>query len=422
VERTGAADYPALRSATVANPSLNALAYSMFFVFGSVTSLNDVLMPKLKELFQLNYAEMTLVQFCFFTSYALVSIPAAYLIESISYVRSAVVGLVLMAAGCLLFLPAAQMHSFTAFLGALFIIAAGVTVVQVSANPLVMALGSSTKTARRLTLAHACNSIGTVVAPYLGSILILGAASRSSAQLTDVSVQEPPAAVISSVYVGIAATLLVVAFVAWTMRNQIPHERVDRRGFFVAFELLRIARVRFGIAAMFLYVGAEVAIGSLLVNYLSLPTTLNMSAESAGKHLTYYWGGLLVGRLCGLVVLRFVSASRLLVIGGSTALGLVLLSICTTGGLSARSLLAVGLCNSIMFPLIFDLTARDLKEKTSEASGLICVAIAGGAFVPLLTGRVADLTSLGASLIVPATCYIGIAAFGWSARPRTERN
>ncbi|MET0658231.1 MAG: MFS transporter, partial [Steroidobacteraceae bacterium] len=171
MERTGAADYLALRTATVANPSLHALAYSLFFVFGSVTSLNDVLMPKLKELFQLNYAEMTLVQFCFFTSYALVSIPAAYLIDSISFVRSVVVGLVLMAAGCLLFLPAAQMHSFSAFLGALFIIAAGVTVVQVSANPLVMALGSSTKTARRLTLAHACNSIGTVVAPYLGSIL-----------------------------------------------------------------------------------------------------------------------------------------------------------------------------------------------------------------------------------------------------------
>src|SRR6478736_10413832 len=186
----------------------------------------------------------------------------------------------LMAAGCLLFLPAAQMHSFTAFLGALFIIAAGVTVVQVSANPLVMALGSSTKTARRLTLAHACNSIGTVVAPFLGSILILGVASGSgNAPPTGVNAAEPPAAVISSVYLGIAAILLVVAFVAWTMRNGIPHERVERRGFFVAFELLRIARVRFGVAAMFLYVGAEVAIGSLLVNYLSLPTTLNMSAE-----------------------------------------------------------------------------------------------------------------------------------------------
>jgi len=419
VERTGTADYLTLRAGTVGNPSLHVLAYSLFFVFGSVTSLNDVLMPKLKELFHLNYAEMTLVQFCFFTSYALVSIPASYLIDSISYVRSVVVGLTLMAAGCLLFLPAAQMHSFGAFLGALFIIAAGVTVVQVSANPFVMALGSSTKTARRLTLAHACNSIGTVVAPFLGSILILGVASGSgNAPPTGVNAAEPPAAVISSVYLGIAAILLVVAFVAWTMRNGIPRERVERRGFFVAFELLRIARVRFGVAAMFLYVGAEVAIGSLLVNYLSLPTTLNLSAETAGKHLTYYWGGLLVGRLCGLVVLRFVSASRLLVICGSTAIGLVLISICTTGGLSAWSLLAVGLCNSIMFPLIFDLTAQDLKEKTSEASGLICVAIAGGAFVPLLTGRLADLTSLGASLIVPAACYIGIAAFGWSASRR----
>lgn len=419
MERTGTADYVTLRAGTVGNPSLHVLAYSLFFVFGSVTSLNDVLMPKLKELFHLNYAEMTLVQFCFFTGYALVSIPASYLIDSISYVRSVVVGLTLMAAGCLLFLPAAQMHSFGAFLGALFIIAAGVTVVQVSANPFVMALGSSTKTARRLTLAHACNSIGTVVAPYLGSILILGVASSGgNARPSDAGVAEPPAAVISSVYLGIAAILLVVALIAWTMRNRIPHERVERRGFFVAFELLRIARVRFGVTAMFLYVGAEVAIGSLLVNYLSLPTTLNMSAESAGKHLTYYWGGLLVGRLCGLVVLRFVSASRLLVICGSTALGLVLLSICTTGGLSAWSLLAVGLCNSIMFPLIFDLTAQDLKEKTSEASGLICVAIAGGAVVPLLTGRLADLTSLSASLIVPAACYIGIAAFGWSVKRR----
>jgi FHS family L-fucose permease-like MFS transporter len=382
------------------------MAYSLFFVFGSITSLNDVLMPKLRELFQLNYAEMTLVQFCFFTSYALISIPASYLIDSLGYMRSVTVGLALMAAGCLLFIPAAGLSAFPAFLGALFVIAAGVTVVQVTANPLVIDLGAPANTPRRLTLAHACNSIGTVVAPYVGATLILGTAGPRTSTAT-------PASVISGAYAAIALLLLLVAGTVWSMRNYFTQQKVERQSALAAFELLRRPTVRRGVIAMFLYVGAEVAIGSLLVNYLILQTTLHLTAESAGKHLAFYWGGLLIGRLCGLVVLRFVSAPALVIGTGVGALLLVILSMSSTGPLAGWALLAVGLCNSVMFPLIFDLTSRGLGEKTSEGSGLICVAIAGGAFVPLLTGRLADLTSLSTALIVPALCYGGITAFGY---------
>jgi len=385
---------------------LGPLAYSMFFVFGSVTSLNDVLMPKLKDLFHLNYAEMTLVQFCFFTGYAFISIPASYLIDSIGYLRSLTIGLAAMAIGCLLFIPAGALSEFAAFLVALFIVAAGVTTVQVTVNPLVIDLGVPATTSRRLTLAHACNSIGTVVAPYLGAMFIL----RST------SAQGPtPLSVISTAYAAIALFLLVVAAVVWSMRDQFKQARVERQSAMAAFELLRRPRVRRGVMAMFLYVGAEVTIGSLLVNYLVQQSTLHLTPESAGKHLAYYWGGLLVGRLCGILVLRYLSASSLVIGSGIGAVILVLLSATSTGAMAGWTLLAVGLCNSVMFPLIFDLTSRGLGEKTSEGSGLICVAIVGGAVVPLLTGRLADMTNLSTALIVPAFCYVGITAFGWFA-------
>jgi FHS family L-fucose permease-like MFS transporter len=377
---------------------LGPLAYSMFFVFGSVT--------RLKELFQLNYFEMTLVQFCFFAGYAVISIPASYLIDSFGYLRSLTIGLVAMAIGCLLFIPAGALAEFAAFLGALFIIAAGVTTVQVTVNPLVIDLGDRAGTSKRLTLAHACNSIGTVVAPYLGAMFILRSTGPQHAT---------PLSVISTAYAAIAIFLLVVAAVVWSMRHQFRQPKVERQSAMAAFELLRRPRVLRGVMAMFLYVGAEVTIGSLLVNYLVQHSTLNLTPESAGKHLAFYWGGLLVGRLCGIVILRFVSASVLVIGSGIGAVVLVLLSASTSGALAGWALLAVGLCNSVMFPLIFDLTSRGLGERTSEGSGLICVAIVGGAMVPLLTGHVADLTSLSAALIVPALCYGGITAFGWFA-------
>ena len=379
------------------------VAFSLFFVFGSITSLNDVLMPRLKELFALNYAQMTLVQFCFFTGYFLVSVPAAYMIERVGYMRALVIGLLLMACGCLLFLPAAASHAFPAFLAALFVVAAGVTIVQVTVNPLVLRLGKPEQTAARLTFAHACNSIGTVVAPYVGALLILDAAASGSTM-------------IGRTYAGIAIVLTLIAGVVWTMRDRVHGDRVKAGNPLAALSLLRRARVRFGVAAMFLYVGAEVTIGSMLINYLGLPTTMGLTHAAAAKLLSLYWGGLLVGRLAGIVVLRHVTAHRLVALYGSAAFTLVALSMASVGGMAGWAMVAVGLCNSVMFPLIFALSSEGLGERTAEGSGLLCVAIVGGAVVPLATGHLADITSLTTAMLVPALCYVGIVAFGWYAR------
>jgi len=379
------------------------IAYSLFFVFGSITSLNDVIMPRLKDLFTLTYAQMTLVQFCFFTSYFIVSLPAAYLIERIGYMRSLVSGLLLMACGCLLFLPAAAMHAFPAFLGALFVVAAGVTVVQVTVNPLVVRLGTPEGTPARLTFAHACNSIGTVVAPYVGALLILDASAVGSTM-------------IGRTYAGIAVALTLVAVLVWAFRNRVTGDRVEGGNPLSSFTLLKRARVRFGVVAMFLYVGAEVTIGSMLINYLALPSTMGLSHAAAAKLLSLYWGGLLVGRLAGIAILRRVAAYRLVALYGSAAFLLVAISMATVGGLAGWAMVAVGLCNSVMFPLIFSLASEGLGERTAEGSGLLCVAIVGGAVVPLLTGQLADTASLTAAMLVPALCYVGIVAFGLYAR------
>ena len=379
------------------------IAYSLFFVFGSITSLNDVIMPRLKELFALTYAQMTLVQFCFFTGYFIVSLPAAYLIERIGYMRSVVSGLLLMGCGCLLFLPAASMHAFPAFLGALFVVAAGVTMVQVTVNPLVVRLGRPEGTPARLTFAHACNSIGTVVAPYLGALLILDAAAVGSTM-------------IGRTYAGIAIALTLVAGLVWAFRNGVQGDRVEGGNPLSAFSLLKRPRVRFGVAAMFLYVGAEVTIGSMLINYLALSSTMGLSHAAGAKLLSLYWGGLLVGRLAGIAILRRVAAYRLVAFYGSAAFLLVVVSMATVGGVAGWTMVAVGLCNSVMFPLIFSLASEGLGERTAEGSGLLCVAIVGGAVVPLLTGQLADTTSLTTAMLVPALCYVGIVSFGVYAR------
>jgi FHS family L-fucose permease-like MFS transporter len=385
------------------------VAYSLFFVFGSVTSLNDVLMPRLKELFTLSYGQMTLVQFCFFTGYFIVSMPASYMIERVGYLLSIVVGLLLMAGGCLLFLPAAALHAFPAFLAALFVVAAGVTIVQVTVNPLVVRLGAAERTPARLTLAHACNSIGTVVAPYCGALLILDAAATGSTM-------------IGRTYAGIAIFLTLIAGLVWTLRNRVRGDRAMGGNPLAAFSLLRIPRVRFGVAAMFLYVGAEVTIGSMLINYLALPRTMGMPHAAAAKLLSMYWGGLLVGRLAGIAILRRVAAYRLVALYGTAAFTLVAISMASEGAVAGWTMVAVGLFNSIMFPLIFALSSEGLGDRTAEGSGLLCVAIVGGALVPLATGHMADITSLTTAMIVPALCYVGILAFGVYAHREPERD
>ena len=399
---------------------LSGFVFALFFVFGGITSLNDVLIPKLKGLFSLSYGEAMLVQSAFFISYLVVSIPAALLVNRIGYMRAATVGLLMMALGCLVFLPAAHSAAFAAFLGALFVVAAGITIVQVVANPLISILGRPETAHSRLTFAQAFNSLGTTIFPYVGSALILGSvatvdpATLSGSALAAFQVSEAKA--ISNAYVGLAIALAILAGLVWLQRNRLAHDRSSEANPLHALDLLRRPRFAFGAACIFLYVGAEVSIGSLLVNYLSQPGTLALDAQAAGKHLIFYWGGAMIGRFLGAGLLRRFSPGGMLALYAAIAIGLILVSANSAGALAGWSLLAVGLFNSIMFPAIFSLASERLGERTAEGSGLICVAIVGGAVIPPLTGYVADASSLAMALTVPAICYAVIAGFGWYAR------
>lgn len=407
--------------ATAKVQRLSLFVFALFFIFGGLTSLNDVLVPKLKSLFSLSYTEAMLVQSAFFFAYFVASIPAGLLISRIGYMRAAVVGLLTMATGCLLFIPATNSALFLTFLGALFILAVGVTTVQVVANPLLSLLGPSSTAHSRLTLAQAFNSLGTTVAPYIGAILILGALNEvdtsalSSSELAAFLAEE--ASVISNTYAGIALIICLVALVVWLQRDQLKSSpSPERRNFFSTLDLLKQPRFAFGAACIFLYVGAEVAIGSLMTDYLMLPTTMNLTPEVAGKHVAYYWGGAMIGRFIGSALLRRFSPGKLLAFAATTVIVLVTFSASTTGAVAGWSLLAVGLFNSIMFPTIFTLASEGLGDRAAEGSGLICCAIVGGAIIPPLTGFAADLSTLAAALAVPAICYAGIASYGWYAR------
>ncbi len=443
-------------------PGLNYFVFALFFIFGGITSLNDVILPKLKELFTLSYTEAMLVQFCFFTAYLAIGIPGAQLVKRIGYMRGAVVGLLTMMVGCLLFIPASQTATYVLFLLALFVLASGVVVVQVVTNPLISLLGPQKTVHSRLTFAQAFNSLGTTIFPRVGSALILGGlAGVSAAELSGAALDEYRTAetqAIVSTYIGLAVALAVIASVVWLYRNKLPHDASSMEanalttpvryltglvlaavGLWLAVtgsQLLGVIvmiaapaiwiydnplmrRTRFGYGAMciFLYVGAEVAIGSLVVNYLMQEQTMGLTEQGAGNMIAYYWGGALVGRLIGSAVLRIASPG--LILAGVAIGAIVLLGISTntTGAVSGYSLLAIGLMNSIMFPTIFSLACEKLGAKAADGSGIINIAIFGGAVIPLLTGVLADASgSLATALILPAVCYAIIAGFGLFAR------
>jgi FHS family L-fucose permease-like MFS transporter len=444
-------------------PELRLFVMGLFFIFGGITSLNDVIIPKLKELFTLNFTQAMLIQFCFFTAYLVIGIPGAKLVKKIGYMRGAVVGLLTMMVGCLLFIPASQNATYALFLAALFVLASGVVVVQVVANPLISLLGKPETAHSRLTFAQAFNSLGTTVFPIVGSILILGSlASMSADQLSGAELDAYRTAESQAIvngYLGIAAALAVVAVMVWIFRNKLPHDAVSMAGKelvsfsryavgltlivaggIVVIQLHAIAglllillapaiwlydndllrtrpRFSFGALCIFLYVGAEVSIGSLVVNYLMQPGVMALPEQAAGKLIGLYWGGAMIGRFIGSALMRSVSPGKLLAMVAIGAITLILISINTTGAVSGYSLLAVGLMNSIMFPTIFSLASEKLGSRAADGSGIINVAIFGGAVVPLATGALADLTgSLGLAMLLPAACYAVIAWFGHYAR------
>lgn len=408
-------------NAPINAPGLQYFVFGLFFIFGGITSLNDVIIPKLKELFTLNYTQAMLVQFCFFTAYAIIGIPGAQLVKKIGYMRGAAFGLVTMMLGCLLFIPASKTAIYGVFLLALFVLASGVVIVQVVANPLISLLGPPKTAHSRLTFAQAFNSLGTTIFPYFGSILILRSIAKidpaklSSAELAAYRTGETQAIVQG--YFGLAIAIAIVAAAVWAFRDKLKNESHESSNFLSGFLLLKRPRFGLGALSIFLYVGAEVAIGSLIVNYLKQAHILGLDEQSAGKLIPLYWGGALVGRFLGSAILRMFSPGVILASFASGAICLILISINSMGAIAAYSLLAVGLMNSIMFPTIFTLACEKLGPKAADGSGIINVAIFGGAIIPVIVGRVADISgSLGTALIIPVLCYAIIAGFGIFAR------
>lgn len=374
---------------------------SLFFIWGFITALNDILLPYLQGAFELSYLQAALVQFCFFGAYFVVSPLAGMLLERIGFQRGMVVGLFTTATGAALFYPAAMLNWYWFFLLALFVLAAGITVLQVSANPYVAVLGDERHAASRLNLAQAMNSLGHTAGPWFGAVLILSAGTVAG---DATSVQGP--------YLLLAAVLLVVALLfLWLRLPTLQQSDNSNHGNFISL-MRTFPQLRFGVVAIFLYVGAEVAVGSYLVGLFMQLDIPDMDKVSAGKMVSYYWGAAMVGRFIGAALMRFIPSIYLLAFNAVIAVLAIVLAVNSSGEFAMWAILSVGLFNSIMFPTIFTLAIRGLGAHTSRASGYLCQGIVGGALVPLLQAGVADAWSLQGSFLVPACAYIYI---GWYA-------
>ncbi|MFK4824288.1 sugar MFS transporter [Paenochrobactrum sp. BZR 588] len=383
--------------------ALSSLA-ALFFLFGFITCLNDILIPHLKGVFQLNYTQTMLIQFCYFGAYFIVSVPASTLISRISYKWGIVVGLLMAAIGCVLFIPAASYHVYELFLGALFVLASGVTILQVAANPYITILGTAETAASRLTLTQAFNSLGTTIAPFFGSYLILSAAvSDAETAASADSVRFP------YLLLSLALMLLAIVFAVLKLpdvRRKIEVQHVDEGSAWHYPHLL------LGTIGIFLYVGAEVSIGSFLVNFLALPDIANLPETNAAHYVSFYWGGAMLGRFIGSAVMRYADSRKVLAFNAFMAITLLLVTVLTNGSVAMWAVLSIGLFNSIMFPTIFSLAVYGLGKHTSQASGVLCIAIVGGAIVPLMQGVLADYLGVHLAFIMPIVCYLYIAYYG----------
>lgn len=390
--------------------ALSALT-TLFFMWGFLTCLNDILIPHLKEVFDLNYTQGMLIQFCFFGAYFLVSLPAGLLVKKVGYKTGAVIGLVVAAIGCLMFYPAAAMREYAVFLAALFVLAGGITVLQVSANPYVAILGKPETASSRLTLTQAFNSFGTTIAPVIGGALILGAVTVDS-NLTGDDLKQAKAHAVQIPYVALAAALLVLAAVfAFLKLPVIVDEALPATGQ-DSGSAWQYSHLVLGALGIFVYVGGEVAIGSLLVNFIGLPEIAGLAEKDAAKYVSYYWGGAMVGRFIGSAVMQKVPGGTVLAFNALAAMVLILVAVFTTGTLAMWAILAVGLCNSVMFPTIFSLAVTGLGRHTSQGSSILCMAIVGGALIPLAQGAMADSLGLQLSFLLPILCYLYIVFYG----------
>ncbi len=383
---------------------------SLFFMWGFITCLNDILIPHLKGVFDLSYTQAMLVQFCFFGAYFIVSLPAGILVKKLGYQKGIVSGLIIAAIGCLCFYPAASLHSYPVFLTAFFILASGITLLQVSANPFVSLLGDAKTASARLTMTQAFNSLGTTVAPPFGALLILNEAAEAlTPQASAESVQMP--------YILLAATLLALAAVfAWIKLPNISEvedkeTNIAEKGEGSAWQHSHLV---LGAIGIFVYVGAEVSIGSFLVNFFAEPSSAGLDASKAAHYITFYFGGAMVGRFIGAIVMRKIAAGKALCFNATMAVLLILVTVLSSGTVAMVAILLVGFCNSIMFPTIFSLALQGLGKHTSQASGILCLAIVGGAIVPLAQGMLADNIGVQLSYLLPIFCYVFIAYYGIS--------
>jgi FHS family L-fucose permease-like MFS transporter len=480
-----------------------AIVTSLFFMWGFLTCLNDILVPHLKSIFDLNYAKVMLVQFSFFGAYFVFSVPSAKIIDWMGYQRSMVAGLLTMGLGAFLFVPAASVPSFPLFLGALIVLAAGITCLQVAANPYVTVLGRPETASSRLNLTQAFNSLGTFLAPFFGGLLILSAAPKSMEEIRAMAPDAlqayrlHEAATVKNPYVGLGLTLVLLAILIGISKLPKIEHAQHKVGEKVNDSIWRHPNLIFGAIAIFVYVGGEVSIGSFLVNYFSQPEIGGLTEKVAASFVAFYWGGAMLGRFIGsnflggakakymvlvtaiaiaLILLSYPIQSHMpagyqpgvpnltwlewLVVAGrplfmlvaiasaaiaalaalrggeATANTRLLLGVCalstsalvaismlSTGHVAMWTIILVGFFNSIMFPSIFTLGVAELGPLTGDGSGIMIMAIVGGAIIPLTQGWIADRVGIHHAFFLPVICYLYILFFAVSgSKPNSERH
>src|SRR5271166_4316312 len=405
-----------------------ATVTTLFFMWGFLTCLNDILVPHLKSIFDLGYAEVMLIQFAFFGAYFIFSIPSAKIIDWIGYQRSMVVGLLTMGVGAFLFVPAASVPSYPLFLIALIVLAAGITCLQVAANPYVTVLGRPETASSRLNLTQAFNSLGTFLAPFFGGILILSAAPMTMDQIRALAPDAlqayrlHEAATVKLPYIGLGIALVLLAVAIGSFKLPTIGHAQHQLGEEVNDSIWKHPNLIFGAIGIFVYVGAEVSIGSFLVNYFSQPDIGGLTEKVAASFVAFYWGGAMVGRFIGSGLLQKMNTGRLLGICSVCAASLVAISMLSTGHFAMWSIILVGFFNSIMFPSIFTLGVAELGPLTGDGSGVMIMAIVGGALIPLAQGAIADRIGIHHAFFLPVICYLYILYFALSgSKPNSER-
>lgn len=390
------------------NTTAFAFLVTLFFMWAFLTAMNDILIPFVKELFSFGYTEAALVQFCFFGAFALMAIPSAKVLERVGYKKGIVIGLAIMGIGALLFYPASKAVYYPLFLGALFVLATGVTMLQVAANPYVAVLGPAKTAASRLNLAQGFNSIAKILAPLFGSYFILAGMEDLPKIQQAEAVQVP--------YIGLGLALFLLAGVFWFLKlpdmNELESQNEENIETTDKKSIWQFPHLLLGALAIFMYVGAEVSVASFLTSLLGEDHIAGLKPENAGRYLSFYWGGLMVGRFLGAAILQKMKSQNLLAIMAIAAMILLVIGIMSTGWITAWAIILVGFCNAIMWSNIFTLSIDGLGKFTSQGSGLLVTAIVGGAILPLIQGFLADNVGLQMSYIVPVFAFGYILYYG----------